>query len=292
MELLKKIQKAISSLVHNKIFTIVMNIVIIVSIIFILVVKIIDVDPETYSLLSNLDIIILIIFSIDFSLRFIAGGKEYFLKEYGWIDLLAVLPIINPVVKGLRIIRVLRTLRFLRMLRFLRIVRVLKVVKSVDVSANKHKQDLSLIISSVLMLMLILGGGVIIIFMEYILTNHDIATEQAIFRTVDQIEDKKEAKVFLQSQEQVIKVYELMDYSKDDPFLTSKNISGDIHVEEYRKMRVYFSRKQSRRQLGFLEAMLILGIFCITMIIIIIMSIKYDQLLVDTGPEIGSKMRE
>lgn len=282
-EIRKKISEVLSPVVNNKIFNIIMNIIIVISVIFILVVKIIDVDPATYNILANLDTIILIIFAIDFILRFAAGGKHYFLKEYGWIDLLAVLPIINPVVKALRIIRVLRTLRFLRILRVLRIIRVLKVIKTSAIVENEKKQNLNLIISSALMLLLILGGGVIIIFTEQILESHDISNEKAIFRTANHIENKKEAKKFLKDQPEVVKVYEIMDIKKDDPFLTSLNISGDIHKEKYKSMYVYFTRKKSRRLLGILEAMLIAGIFFITMIIIVIMTMKSDFLIEGDG---------
>lgn len=276
---MKDISGFIRKLVENKFYNITVNFLIITSIILILFEQFIDLEPVTYNLLSNFDIIILILFAFDFVLRLICGKVRYFLKEYGWIDLLAVLPIINPAVKGLRIVRGLRTLRFMRMLRFLRVIRVIKVIKAATVQDNEVKQRLNLLISSTLMLLLILGGGLILLYVEGILKENDIAREKAIIENAGLKMEMNQVKEYLIEQPEVIKVYEMSEISSDDPFLTSLTISGDFYKANLKSLQIYFSRKKSRRLLATLEAIIIIGIFIITMIIIFITSLQYDRLI-------------
>lgn len=270
----------IKRLVRSKVYNIVVNTLIIVSILFILFERFVDLKPVTYNLLFNFDLLILFLFGLDFILRFIGGGVKYLIREYGWIDLLAVLPIINPAVKGLRIVRGLRTIRFLRVLRFLRVIRVIKVVKSGTREDSETKQRLNLIISSTLMLLLILGGGGLLLYFEGVLRENDIAREQAILETAE-LKGRTIAgiKTFLSQQAEVVKVYEMSEISADDPFLSSLTIRGDFYKSNLKSLQIYFSRKESRRVLALLEAILILGIFIITMIIIFITSLQYDKLI-------------
>lgn len=284
---MKDILAFIRKLVSNKFYNITINFLIIISIILILFEHFVDLDPVTYNLLSNFDTVILILFAFDFTLRLVGGKVRYFLKEYGWIDLLAVLPIINPAVKGLRIIRGLRTLRFMRMLRFLRVIRVIKVIKTATVQDNEVKQRLNLLISSTLMLLLILGGGLILLYVEGILKENDIARERTIVETAGLKLGINQVKEYLVEQPEVVKVYEMSEISSDDPFLTSLTISGDFYKANLRSLQIYFSRKKSRRLLAILEAIIIIGIFLITMVIIFITSLQYDRLI--AGGDSASK---
>lgn len=276
---MNKIIVFVRKIVANRVYNFLVNTLIIVSIIFILFEHFVDLQPVTYNMFANFDIAILILFGIDFALRFIAGRVRYLLKEYGWIDLLAVLPILNPAVKGLRIIRGLRTLRFLRLLRFLRVIRVIKVIKTTTVQDNENKQRLNLLISSTLMLLLILGGGLVVLYVEGILKDHDIAKEQAIMESAGFKVGIERVKEFLIEQPEVVKVYEMSEITGDDPFLSSLTISGDFYKANLKSLQIYFSRKKSRRMLAMLEAIIIIGIFLITMVIIFITSLQYDRLI-------------
>ena len=121
----------LSKVINSKSYNFLINIIIIISVGFILIEKFVDLNVLSYKVLLNIDLIILGLFALDFILRFIVGRFSYFFKDYGWIDFLAAIPIFTPAIKGLRLIRVLRAVRFIRILRFLRIIRVLKIFKTI-----------------------------------------------------------------------------------------------------------------------------------------------------------------
>ncbi len=71
-------------------------------------------DPATQQVVSTLDVLLSVVFLIDFLFRFRRAPSryDYFVRRYGWADLLASLPF--PSVKVLRIFRLVRVTRLLR----------------------------------------------------------------------------------------------------------------------------------------------------------------------------------
>lgn len=71
-------------------------------------------DPAVYGVAGIIDVFLSVIFLADFLFRFFTANSKsrYFLREYGWADLLASLPF--PQVKILRLFRIFRAGRLMR----------------------------------------------------------------------------------------------------------------------------------------------------------------------------------
>jgi voltage-gated potassium channel len=82
-------------------------------------------DAALNNVIRTIDILLSIVFLIDFSVRLhrASSRADYFLRRYGWADLLASLPF--PELKILRLFRLVRVLRLLRRNGGRRIVRSL-----------------------------------------------------------------------------------------------------------------------------------------------------------------------
>src|SRR6476659_4651398 len=82
-------------------------------------------DAALNNVIRTIDILLSIVFLIDFSVRLhrAPSRADYFLRRYGWADLLASLPF--PELKILRLFRLVRVLRLLRRNGGRRIVRSL-----------------------------------------------------------------------------------------------------------------------------------------------------------------------
>ena len=71
-------------------------------------------DPATQTVVRTMDVLLSIVFLIDFLVRFrrAPARADYFLRQFGWADLLASLPF--PQLKILRVFRLIRVARLLR----------------------------------------------------------------------------------------------------------------------------------------------------------------------------------
>ena len=71
-------------------------------------------DPSTQDVVRTIDVVLSLIFLVDFlvRLRRAPSRSRYFLREFGWADLLASLPF--PQVKVLRVFRLIRVARLMR----------------------------------------------------------------------------------------------------------------------------------------------------------------------------------
>jgi voltage-gated potassium channel len=71
-------------------------------------------DPATETVVRTVDILLSIVFLVDFGARLHRAPSRwgYFLRQFGWADLLASLPF--PQVKVLRVFRLVRVIRLLR----------------------------------------------------------------------------------------------------------------------------------------------------------------------------------
>lgn len=78
---------------------------------------IVDLPPETQKLLQIFDFAICIVFFLDFCVQFYQAESKLRFMRWGWVDLLASIPMID-------------IFRIGRLLRFVRILRVVKAFKS------------------------------------------------------------------------------------------------------------------------------------------------------------------
>lgn len=124
MEMRKFIKKIIddSSTLPGKIFNCLIHILIIVSIVSFSIETIPDLNPLLQNVLKKSEVIIVIIFSIEYLLRIWISDKKlkYIFSFYGLIDLLAILPFYFSSNIDLRSIRVFRLFRIIRSLKLLK----------------------------------------------------------------------------------------------------------------------------------------------------------------------------
>jgi len=107
---------------QGRYFNLFIQVLIVFSLISISVETLPDLNPEIRKYLEILEIVSVLIFTIEYLLRiFVAGNKRgYIFSFYGIIDLVAILPFYISTGLDLRSIRVFRLLRLLRLLKIAR----------------------------------------------------------------------------------------------------------------------------------------------------------------------------
>jgi voltage-gated potassium channel len=93
--------------------------------------------PEIRWLISRVDLIILWIFAIEYSLRLLAAPHrlKYLFSFYSLIDLIAILPVITGITD----------VSFVRILRWFRILRLLRFVEGKALLGNLDREDSSIV---------------------------------------------------------------------------------------------------------------------------------------------------
>jgi voltage-gated potassium channel len=98
----------------------ILNLLVIILTFYVLAAILIDtlfvLDKETHRLLVEIDIAICIFFLGEFFYRFYKAENKWKFMQWGWIDLIASIPMIEPFRAG-RILRLIRLLRILRAFR-------------------------------------------------------------------------------------------------------------------------------------------------------------------------------
>jgi voltage-gated potassium channel len=123
--------------IAGKIFNLFIMALILLSVISLSVETLPDLDPNFLRVLVIFELVVVIIFSIEYLLRiYVTDSKlNYIFSFYGIIDLLAIVPFYVSAGIDLRSIRVFRLLRVLRILKFSRYseaaTRLLNVFKSI-----------------------------------------------------------------------------------------------------------------------------------------------------------------
>ncbi len=140
-------------------FGLVFGLLVPVSIVLLFVTKLGGLARETLLLLERIDLIILGLFALEFVLKLVAFGRNYFFRDLGWIDLLTALPILAPLFESFA---QLRTLRMARIVRFLRVIRIVRLFRSLDERREPGHLGLKtrffLGISSITMMFVLLGA--------------------------------------------------------------------------------------------------------------------------------------
>jgi voltage-gated potassium channel Kch len=94
-------------------------------------------DEEMREVIAILEIILSIFFILDFLYRLISADSKYgyFVKQFGWLDLLGSMPII-----GIRFLRIFRVIRILRIMRELGLRFIIK-----DIFENRAGASLAIV---------------------------------------------------------------------------------------------------------------------------------------------------
>ena len=118
-----------------------------------------NLKPQTKAILRSIEIISVIIFTIEYVLRiYVADSKTKFVFSfYGIIDLLAILPFYLTLGFDLRS---LRALRFLRLFRILKLVRYNKAITHFTKAIKSVREEIILFIVVTLILMYFSAVGI------------------------------------------------------------------------------------------------------------------------------------
>lgn len=139
------IQKVFQSLLNEstilgKFFNLFIIFLILISVFSFSIETIPNLDRKYYDLIQTSELIIVIIFTMEYFLRifFDEKGLRYVFSFYGLVDLLAILPFYLSTGIDLRSIRIIRVLRIFRILKLVRYSRAIQRYKAAFLSINSE----------------------------------------------------------------------------------------------------------------------------------------------------------
>lgn len=158
MELLREIVLCSESK-KGRLFDLFIQALIIISLIAFSIETLPDLSPDTYRLLANIEIFVVIIFTIEYLLRIVLSEKKlaYIFSFYGIIDLLAILPFYLTATVSLQ---ALKMLRLLRLLRILKLVRYNAALARISKAIYLVKEELTLFSIVTVMLLYLSAMGI------------------------------------------------------------------------------------------------------------------------------------
>jgi len=166
MNVSAKIKQVVESneTIGGKIFDIVIQTLIIISLISVTVETLPNLDKTTQQILKIIEVVSIIVFSIEYVLRIIVADKKtaYIFSFYGIIDLLAILPFYLTSTIDLRSIRIFRLLRLFRALKLIRFSKAMKNFKEAFISIKEE-----LILFTIITLFLLYVSAVGIYYFEH-----------------------------------------------------------------------------------------------------------------------------
>lgn len=118
-----------------------------------------DLDPKLLKFLNYLEIIIVILFSIEYILRLIVADHKlrFIFSFYGLVDLLAILPFYLS--RGLDL-RSIRILRLFRLFRAFKLIRYSKAIQRFGIAFKMIKEELVLFLFATVLLLFIASVGI------------------------------------------------------------------------------------------------------------------------------------
>ncbi len=143
----------------GRIFSILIQALILISIVTFSMETLPDLEPETRSTLRYIEIFTVLVFTIEYGLRiYVAERKlKFVFSFFGIIDFLAILPFYLAVGVDLRS---LRALRFLRLFRILKLVRYNKAMNQFSRAIKSAKEQILLFIFITLILIYFAAVGI------------------------------------------------------------------------------------------------------------------------------------
>jgi voltage-gated potassium channel len=158
---MKRIKKIIedTDTKAGKWFDIFIQILIVISLISFSMETLPNLKPETQNVLWIINVVTIIIFTIEYVFRIIVSDKKlkFIFSFYGLIDLFAILPFYISFGIDLRSIRIFRMLRLFRMFK---LVRYSSAIKRFAIAMKLIKQELVLFFAVTIMLLYMGGVGI------------------------------------------------------------------------------------------------------------------------------------
>ena len=143
----------------SRCFAVFIQILILLSLVTFSIETLPNLEPETRTILSYIEIFCVVIFTIEYILRiYVADSKPKFIFSFfGLIDLVAILPFYLSFGVDLRSLRVLR---FLRIFRILKLVRYNKAINHFTRAIKSAKEEILLFVFITLMLIYFSAVGI------------------------------------------------------------------------------------------------------------------------------------
>lgn len=143
----------------GRLFSIIIQILILISVVTFSMETIPDLEPETRLMLRYVELFTVIVFTIEYMLRiYVAENKPRFVFSFfGIIDFLAILPFYLAIGVDLRS---LRALRFLRLFRIFKLVRYNKAMNQFSRAIKSSKEQIFLFIFVTLILVYFAAVGI------------------------------------------------------------------------------------------------------------------------------------
>ncbi len=140
-------------------FDLVIQTLIVLSLITFMLETLPDLDARTRRVLSVIEVITVIIFTVEYLLRVIVADKKlkYVFSFYGLIDLLAILPFY--ITSGIDL-RAIRIFRLFRLFRAFKLVRYSKAVRLFRLAIKEIKEELILYLVLTLVLLFVASIGI------------------------------------------------------------------------------------------------------------------------------------
>ncbi len=143
----------------GRIFSILIQILILISVVTFSMETLPDLEPETRQILRYIEIFTVMIFTVEYLLRIYVSDRKvkFVFSFFGIIDFLAILPFYLAVGVDLRS---LRALRFLRLFRILKLVRYNKAMNQFSRAIKSAKEQILLFIFITLILIYFAAVGI------------------------------------------------------------------------------------------------------------------------------------
>nr|WP_027395089.1 ion transporter [Aquimarina latercula] len=165
-------RKRIYAVVHDtstrkgKVFNISLFILIVVSVIYVLLESVDDIDKKYHAVMVVTEWIITILFTIEYILKVISldRPKRYIFSFYGIIDLLSTLPLyLSYFFTGGSTFLALRALRLLRVFRILKLVKYMGEANTLSKAIKASRLKIGIFIYIVLIMCVIMGSVMYIV---------------------------------------------------------------------------------------------------------------------------------
>ncbi|MBP7652934.1 ion transporter [Candidatus Dependentiae bacterium] len=211
--------------VNNKIFNTAIMLCVMLSVISLLVPQLVDFSNRWDLFFEKADIIFLVIFTLEFLIKFWIGKWKYFLFDYGWIDFLSSLPILTPAIKSMR------SVKLLRFTRALRIFRLLKFTKETQ---SQLKQKFFAGLSSFTLIVILSLGYIIFNYQADTLLNNEIKYLKLIKSS---IESGSDIKNIFNNEPSILRIQSLSDTVQLTELNKYKELITSISPDNIEKVR-------------------------------------------------------
>jgi hypothetical protein len=287
------LRNLIRSLVENRYYNIIINLLVMVSLVYLITEKFVSLRSHAEFMLAVADLVIMSLFMFDFLLRYYAGRWSYFISDYGWIDFLAALPVLAPLLSGVRLLKFLSTAKFIKFVRILRLFRVLRALKVVKSSRHFSglRSKLLMPLSTAVMLVLVFGGGVVITVYNLIGENDRYEVERGIIRSVanSPLEEKREILKDIPEVLGILTEEEFLasGYSENRVLLTKRTV--DYWNSNY---KFVFDRSEFLKAQNLAEGIFYLFVIISTAFIVVAIDRVLKSLVIKRLSRINNKLGE